>query len=101
MIAIPVKDLKDGARISAKCHELDEPITITKNGYSDMVIMSSEAFDRYEAAARSEERRLAAIQRELQESLADIQTGIAEIESGQGVDGFEMLAEMRKRHALA
>ncbi len=100
MIAMPVKELKDGAKISAKCHELDEPITITKNGYNDMVIMSSETFDRYEAAARSEEQRLAAQQRELQETLADIQTGIAEIEAGEVVDGFEMLAEMRKRYAL-
>lgn len=100
MIAIPVKELKDGAKISAKCHELGEPITITKNGYDDMVIMSSETFERYDAAMRDEERRLAAAQRELQETLADIQTGAAQIRAGQGVDGFQMLAEMRKRYAL-
>lgn len=101
MIAMPVKELKDGAKISAKCHELNEPITITKNGYDDMVIMSSETFERYEAAMKGDERRLAAKQRELQETLADIQASIAQIEAGEGVDGFQMLAEMRKRHALS
>lgn len=98
MLIMPVKELKDGAKISAKCHELNEPIYITKNGYSDMVIMSSDAFERYDAAMKNEEKRLAAEQRELQETLVDIQTSLAQIESGEGIDGFQMLAELRGRH---
>lgn len=99
MVIAPIKELKDGAAISAKCHELNEPIHITKNGYGDMVIMSCDTFERYEAAYQQETNRLAAEQRELEETLADIQKSIAQIEAGQGIDAFEALAEMRSRHA--
>ena len=37
---IPIKDLKDTAKISKMCNEANEPIFITKNGYGDMVLMS-------------------------------------------------------------
>lgn len=37
---IPIRDLKNTSEISQKCHESNEPIFITKNGYGDMVIMS-------------------------------------------------------------
>ena len=37
---IPIKELKDTSKISTLCHEQDEPIYVTKNGYGDMVIMS-------------------------------------------------------------
>jgi len=42
---IPIRDLKDTTKISELCHSIDEPIYITKNGYDDMVIMSSKVFD--------------------------------------------------------
>lgn len=101
MIAMPIKELKDGAKISATCHELDEPITITKNGYDDMVIMSSETFKRYDTAVKFEQSRRAAAQRELEQTLADIQAGIAAIEAGEGVDAFQALAELREQYGLA
>lgn len=43
---IPIRDLKNTTEISSMCHETNEPIFITKNGYSDMVIMSDEAYTR-------------------------------------------------------
>ena len=39
---VPIRDLKNTAHISALCHESDEPVFITKNGYGDMVIISME-----------------------------------------------------------
>jgi PHD/YefM family antitoxin component YafN of YafNO toxin-antitoxin module len=42
---IPIKDLKDTAKISEMCHKSDEPIYVTKNGYGDMVLMSMETFE--------------------------------------------------------
>ncbi len=42
---IPIKDLKNTSEILEKCHSLDEPVFITKNGYGDMVIMSIEAYE--------------------------------------------------------
>jgi len=42
---IPIKDLKNTGEISNLCHETNEPIYITKNGYGDMVIMSIKIFE--------------------------------------------------------
>ncbi|MDR1996929.1 MAG: type II toxin-antitoxin system Phd/YefM family antitoxin [Candidatus Margulisbacteria bacterium] len=42
----PITDLKKTGEISAYCHQLDEPVILTKNGYSDLVIMSIETFER-------------------------------------------------------
>ena len=43
---IPIKDLKNTSEISEMCHEAEEPIYITKNGYGDMVIMSMENYEK-------------------------------------------------------
>lgn len=42
---IPIKDLKKTSEISEMCHNTNDPIFITKNGYGDMVIMSMEAYE--------------------------------------------------------
>jgi len=42
---IPIKDLKNTGEISNLCHDTNEPIYITKNGYGDMVIMSIKIFE--------------------------------------------------------
>ena len=82
---IPIKDLKNTSAVSEMCHQLDEPVYITKNGYGDMVIMSMEHFDRlnermqiYDALNRSEH---------------DIQDGCVK-------DARESLASMRAHYGL-
>lgn len=42
---IPIKDLKKTSEISEMCHNTNEPVFITKNGYGDMVIMSMESYE--------------------------------------------------------
>ena len=42
---LPIKDLKNTAKISKICKENDSPIIITKNSYSDMIIMSVELYE--------------------------------------------------------
>ena len=42
---VPIKDLKNTGEISQLCHESNEPIFITKNGYGDMVIMSIQVYE--------------------------------------------------------
>jgi PHD/YefM family antitoxin component YafN of YafNO toxin-antitoxin module len=44
--ALPITELKKTNEISKYCHEADEPVLITKNGYSDLIIMSVETFER-------------------------------------------------------
>ena len=43
---IPIKDLKNTSSISEMCHSTDEPVFVTKNGYSDKVVMSNQAYDK-------------------------------------------------------
>ena len=42
---IPIRDLKNTTEVSKKCHRLNEPLFITKNGYGDMVLMSIDYYD--------------------------------------------------------
>ena len=45
----PVSDLRNNfADISRIVHETSEPVFLTKNGYGDMVVMSMEAYERYQ-----------------------------------------------------
>lgn len=43
---IPIRELRDTNTISEICHNTEEPVFITKNGYGDMVIMSLETFEK-------------------------------------------------------
>lgn len=43
---IPIRDLKNTTALSAMCHDMGEPIFVTKNGYSDLVVMSAEVYDK-------------------------------------------------------
>ena len=46
-LIIPIKDLRNTTEISSLAHKEQEPIFITKNGYSDLVVMSSELYDKF------------------------------------------------------
>lgn len=57
----PIRDLRNTTKISELCHERDEPIYITKNGYGHLVVMSMETYkeklakaDLYEKLAEAE-----------------------------------------------
>ena len=43
---MPITVLRNTNEISDACHQLDEPIFITKNGHGDMVVMSIETYER-------------------------------------------------------
>ena len=45
-LIIPINDLRNTTEISNLAHKEQEPIFVTKNGYSDLVVMSSELYDR-------------------------------------------------------
>ena len=46
-LIMPIKDLRNTSEISEIAHKEQEPIFITKNGYSDLVVMSSELYDKF------------------------------------------------------
>lgn len=42
---IPLRELNNASKVSKLAHETNEPIFITKNGVSDLVVMTSEKYD--------------------------------------------------------
>ena len=88
MQIVPVKELKDAARISKLCRESGEPVHVTKNGYPDMVIMSVEAYEELERAAQT--GRVVSM----------VQEGIDAVERGECRDAFEAVASIRSKYGL-
>ena len=66
-VIVPVRDLRDANRISELCNSEKRPVSITKNGYGDMVIMSMAYYE--EAIGRN------AIYVKLEEARADAVSG--------------------------
>lgn len=58
----PIKDLRNTTEISELCHDRNEPVYITKNGYGHLVVMSMETYKEKLAKA------------ELYEKLAETET---------------------------
>lgn len=53
-IIIPNDILEDPEELSKMCHEHDEPIFLTEDGYGDLVAMSPEVFERFEMLLKYE-----------------------------------------------
>lgn len=84
-LIVPIKDLKNTSAISEKCHESDEPIFITKNGYGDMVLMSIELFE-------STQKKWS--------MYSDIETSEQQIKDGKVKDARRLLAAVREKYGL-
>lgn len=67
-IIIPIKDLRNISEISDMAHKVQEPIFITKNGYSNLVVMSSELYDSF--------ARMNRIDQAICESKREVESGV-------------------------
>ena len=81
----PITELRNTNEISSLCHESDEPIIITKNGYGDMVLMSIETYE--------ENLNRNRIYRELEISER-------QVEAGKVMDAQESLTKLRDKYGL-
>ena len=81
---IPIKDLRDTNTISKICHEKKEPVFITKHGYSDLVVMSVETYDKIIGIAEMDSA--------ISSAEAEIAAG-AELKEARGA-----LGELRRKH---
>lgn len=80
----PIKDLRNTTEISELCHQTQEPLFITKNGYGDMVVMSIETY----------EKSLAKL--ELYQKLAEAE---AQIDNGEELlDGEKVFKDLKKKY---
>ena len=82
---IPIKALKNTSKISEMCHEIPEPVYVTKNGYGDMVLMSMETFE---------------TQYNRERMYRELEISEKQMEEGKVRDAEESLAALRKKYGL-
>ena len=82
---IPIKDLKNTSEISSLCHNTDEPVFVTKNGYGDMVIMSMDVYEKTMF---------------MQELYNKLQLAEQQIEDGEVKEAKTALSDLRKKYGL-
>ncbi|MBR6443983.1 MAG: type II toxin-antitoxin system Phd/YefM family antitoxin [Firmicutes bacterium] len=82
---IPIKELKNTTKISELCHERQEPVYVTKNGYGDMVLMSIEVFE--EMSHKLELYRELAISEK-------------QFKEGKMEDAYASLKKLREKHGI-
>lgn len=83
-IIMPIKDLRNTSELSDLAHKEQEPIFITKNGYSDLVVMSSELYDKF--------ARLNRIDQAIFESEQEMQNG------AEALDAEDVFTRLEKKH---
>lgn len=79
---IPIRDLRNTSEISEMAHKKQEPIFVTKNGYSDLVVMSTELYEKIAQLAR--------IDQAIYDSLKEVEDGAEPIpadEAWKKLDG--------------
>lgn len=88
-VTVPIRDLKDTSKITQTVREADGPVIVTKNGYSEMVIVTPEEYDELERA------------RTMQQIYHAIGEAEARMNRGEGIDGEELMAKLREKYGLS
>lgn len=87
-LCVPVRDMKDTAAFAKLVRESPEPVTVTKNGYSEFVVMRSEDYDLMcEEVAKARLLRV----------LVDADKAY---EAGEYIDGDSFVADLKERYGL-
>ena len=82
---LPIKDLRDTTKISNLCHESNEPIYITKNGYGDMVLLSMETYENMFSRIKMYDA---------------IMAGKEQADKEEMIDGAEVMQKMRNKYGF-
>ena len=115
----PCADLRNNYNeISKICHETNQPIYITKNGYDDLVVMSTDAYEKlfYNSSNNSEkylteEEVNALIEKEFTKHYETIEecqndlikiigSSLKEIENGNVIPMEKAMAEMEAKYGI-
>lgn len=73
---MPIRDLRNTSNISDLAHKIQEPIFITKNGYSDLVVMSAELYEKF-AQINKIDQAIYEAEKEVEEGAQTIPLNIA------------------------
>lgn len=80
----PITELRNTNEISELCHQQQEPIFITKNGFGDLVVMSIEAYDKLMS------------EKTIDRVIHDAEQEVAE--GAELLDAKEALSVLRRKH---
>lgn len=89
---IPITDLRNTTEISKMCHEVNEPIYVTKNGYGDLVIMSTETLEIYETKLRDLQETL----QQMDDMISVLKAEVAMANGEEVYDAKEALHKLRR-----
>ena len=106
----PCADLRNNYNeISKICHETNEPVFITKNGYNDLVILSNEEYESMEETAEERVDRLlsekfdkhyANFEEFKKDIIRNVEIAMKEIEEGKGIPMELVMAEMEEKYHI-
>ena len=106
----PSADLRNKYNeISKICHETNEPVFITKNGYNDLVILSNETYERMEETVDERVDRLisekfdkhyASFEEFKEDIRRHVEIARKQIAEGKGTPMELVVAEMEKKYHI-
>ena len=85
---VPISDIKDTVAFSKKVATAGEPVTVTKNGYEQFVVIDAELFRSYRKETPEEhlERLLAEADRDIAtRNLTDMRADLEELRAAYGL----------------
>lgn len=83
-LIIPIKNLRNITELPNIAHRVQKSIFINKNGYSDLVVMSSELYDKFARINRIDQMIF-----EFEQKIAN---------GAEAVDAEIIFAELEKKH---
>ena len=78
---VPIRDLRKTSELSELAHTEQESIFITKNGYSNLVVMSAELYDRYVSILRTDQ--------DIFEAEEEVKNGGETVDAADVFDGLD------------
>ena len=78
---MPIRDLRNTSEISELAHKQHEPIFITKNGYSDLVVMSAELYEQFAQTNR--------IDQAIYEAEKEVEDGAEPVSINSAMEGLD------------
>ena len=104
----PSSDLRNKYNeISKICHETNKPVYITKNGQDDLVILSNEAYEKYEEKRlnilieEQFDKRYSDFEEFKKDILKNIELALKDIEEGKYMPMENALNEMEAKYGIS
>ena len=103
----PCADLRNNYNeISKICHKTMQPVYITKNGYNDLVILSNEAYEKFEEERINELIKTHLDKRRLdyesfkKEVLEKIEKGLEDVKNGNYRPAEDVFQELEAKYNI-